>query len=105
MNIELPNEYVVYAETDGVSEACTEGNPGYFALWHPDEIEANNQNLDIASRAPGFLGFGTDGGGELLVFDATGAVFMLPLVGMEPKHAQRIADSWNEVVQRITRRV
>ena len=73
MSIALPNEYIAYIESDGVSEEFTEGLPGYFALWHPDEIEANNKDLQVETYAPGFLGFGTDGGGELLAFDSTGA--------------------------------
>lgn len=102
MSIPLPNDYIAYIEAKGVSEEFTEGLPGYLALWHPDEIEANNKDFQVETYAPGFLGFGTDGGGELLAFDASGAVFMLPLIGMEPRYANRIADSWHEVAQRIT---
>jgi hypothetical protein len=104
MNIELPGDYIAYLEGDGAAEALTEGQPGYFALWHPDEIEANNRDLHVAACAPGFLCFGSDGGGELLAFDASGAVFMLPTVGMEAEQAMQIAGSWREVVERITRR-
>jgi len=104
MSIALPSDYIAYIEGDGVSEEFTEGLPGYFALWHPDEIDTNNKELQVETYAPGFLGFGTDGGGELLAFDASGAVFMLPMVGMEARYANRIADSWHEVAQRITPR-
>lgn len=102
MQIDLPNDYIAYLEGMGVAEGITEGPPGYFALWHPDEIEANNRDLQVATYAPGFLGFGTDGGGELLAFNGSGAVFMLPMIGMEPQYANRIANSWREVAQRIT---
>lgn len=102
MPIDLPNDYIAYLEGTGVAEGFTEGLPGYFALWHPDEIQASNRDLHVATYAPGFLGFGTDGGGELLAFDGSGAVFMLPMIGMEPQYANRIAASWREVVQRIT---
>jgi hypothetical protein len=102
MSINLPGDYIAYIEGGGVFEDFTEGLPGYFALWHPDEIKANNEDLHVEIYAPGFLGFGTDGGGELLAFDTSGAVFMLPLVGMEPRYANKIANSWQEVAQRIT---
>jgi len=102
MRIALPSDYIDYVEGDGVSEEFTEGLPCYFALWHPDEIDTNNKDLQVETYAPGFLGFGTDGGGEMLAFDALGAVFMLPMVGMEARYAKRIADSWHEVAQRIT---
>lgn len=93
MRIDLPDDYIAYLEGMGVAEGFTEGLPGYFALWHPDEIEASNRDLEIATCAPGFLGFGTDGGGELLAFDGSGAVFMLPMIGMEPQYANKIANS------------
>ena len=102
MRIDLPNDYIAYLEGMGVVEGFTEGLPGYFALWHLDEVEASNRDLQVATYAPGFLGFGTDGGGELLAFDGSGAVFMLPMIGMEPQYANRIANSWREVAQRIT---
>lgn len=101
MTIPLPTDYIAYVEGGGVGEGFTDGLPGYFALWHPDEIELNNKDLNVDNYAPGFLGFGTDGGEELLAFDASGAVFMLPLVGMEPRYANKIADSWSEVAKRI----
>jgi len=101
MSVTLSSEYLAWIKKKGVSECCTEGEPGYLALWLLGEIEANNKAYRVPLYAPGFLGFGTDGGGELLAFDASGAVFKLPLVGMEPKCAQRIADSWNEICQRI----
>ena len=97
----LPADYVAYLEGDGVSEGTTEGMPGYFQLWHPDEIEEMNQKIGVWTMAPGFLGFGSDGGGELLAFDKKGAVFMLPMVGMEAKYAKKIADSWLEIQRRI----
>lgn len=68
----------------------------------PDEIESSNRDLQVSTYAPDFLGFGTDGGGELLAFDGSGAVFMLPMIGMEPQFANRIVNSWREVAQRIT---
>ena len=102
MQIGLPSDYIAYLEGTGVAEGFTEGLPGCFALWHPDEIEASNRDLQVATYAPGFLGFGTDGGGELLAFDGSGAVFMLPMIGMEPQYATKIAKSWREVTQRIT---
>jgi len=101
MSIDLPADYLAYVEGDGVAEGTTEGDPGYFQLWPPDDIEEMNQNLGVATMAPGFLGFGSDGGGELLAFDQKGAVFMLPMVGMEAKGAKKIADSWAQIRERI----
>jgi hypothetical protein len=101
MKIDLPAEYFRYLESGGVVEGFTEGMPGYIALWPLDEIETNNKELEVEKYAPGFLGFGGDGGGELLAFDKEGNVYMLPMVGMEPRYAKRIASSWSEIENRI----
>lgn len=101
---ELPSEYWDFLESPGaVSEGLADGEPGYFALWHPDEIDDRNAALNVCEAAPGFLGFGTDGGGEMLAFDKTGAVYCLPLVGMAPQYARKVAPSWAEFQQRIKR--
>jgi hypothetical protein len=99
--MDLPPDYLKYLESGGAEFGLTEGDPGYFALWHPQEIEANNAQLEMDEFAPGFLGFGTNGGGELLAFDCFGAVFMLPMIGMEPECAKRIANNWTEISLRI----
>ena len=102
MKIHLPPEYLAYVEEDGTDAASTEGDPGYFQLWHPDDVEKMNRDYHVAEYAPGFLGFGSDGGGEMLAFDSAGSVFMIPFVGMEPAEARKIAASWSEIVERIT---
>ena len=101
MKTTLPSDYLTYLE-DGVDVAPTEGEPGYFQLWHPDAVEEMNRSYRVAEYAPGFLGFGSDGGGEMLAFDAHGSVFKIPFVGMAPKEAKKIAASWSEVLARIT---
>lgn len=101
MVIPLPSRYKAYFESGGLVEGFIDGPPGYFALWHPDEIEKNNADLHVAECAPGFLGFGGDGGGEMLAFDSAEAVVMLPMIGMEPQYAQPIARSWEEFEQRL----
>jgi hypothetical protein len=102
MKIELPEDYWAYLESDEVvSEGFADGFPGYFSLWHPDEIEESNLALDVVARAPGFLGFGSNGAGEMLAFDTKGTVYSLPMIGMEPRYATKIADSWTEFRKRI----
>jgi hypothetical protein len=50
-------------------------------------------------HAPGFLAFAGNGGGEVLAFDAIGAVYMIPLIGMEAEQAIKIADSFAEFAE------
>ncbi len=102
MKIALPDDYWAYLESDEVvAEGFADGFPGYFVLWHPDEVEKNNEEIHVASYAPGFLGFGTNGGGEMLAFDEKGVVYALPMIGMEPRYAEKVAESWTEFRKRI----
>ena len=54
-----------------------------------------------ALLAPGFLGFGGSGGGDMLAFDKDGGVYCLPMIGMEARHAEKFAGSWIEFRRRI----
>lgn len=75
--------------------------PSYMQLWPLDKVTEYNDAFEIAEYAPGFFGFGSNGGGELLVFDTEGAVYCLPAVGMEPKYATRVANSWADFARYI----
>ena len=99
----IPNDYIEYIKDVGGYECSTyeDTEPGYAVLWSFEEIEQGNSDVEIDTYAPGFIAFGGDGGGELLVFDGTGAIFMLPMVGMEPDCAIRIAENFQELVSRF----
>ena len=97
----LPPDYLHYFTGDGPNEGALSVDPGWFVLWPPEEIESWNREYEVDQYAPGFLGFGSSGGGELLAIDAGGAVFMIPLIGMAVDAAVRVADSWSEFVERI----
>ena len=99
----IPNDYVEYIKATGAYECNTheDAQPGYAVLWSFEEIAQGNSDIEIETYAPGFIAFGGDGGGELLVFDGTGAIFMLPMVGMQPDCAIRIAENFQELVSRF----
>jgi len=50
----------------------------------------------LSEYAPGFVTFGGNGGGELLVVNETGEVFYMPAIGMAPDTAIKIASSLQE---------
>jgi len=78
-------------------ESFTEGEPGYIELWSLQDIVGNNEAIQIKQLAPGYLAFAGNGGGEILAFNSQGEVFMLPLIGIEARYAQKIANTWNEL--------
>lgn len=100
--LQLPKDYLSYVEAGGSDSCFTEGDPGYFQLWAVEEREALNRDYKVDEFAPGFIGFGSDGGGELLAFDSSGAVFMIPFIGDGVEDAKKIANAWSEIVSRIT---
>ena len=73
----------------------------WFELWPVDEMDQWNKDYEVHKYAPGFYGFGTDGGGEMYAFGPDEKVYALPFIGMEPKVATLLADSWTELEQKI----
>ena len=99
--LSVPNEYQRYIERHGTFEGFTSGEPGYIELWSLTELPGNNLDIQIQELAPGFVAFAGNGGGEILAFNASGAVFMLPLIGMEPSCAISVAGSFAELLARF----
>ncbi|MET3619399.1 SMI1/KNR4 family protein [Burkholderia ambifaria] len=99
----VPPAYTDYLRTKGVFEGFTRDGtePGYVVLWPAEEILQNNADVEMATCAPDYIAFGGDGGGELLAFDLSGAVFMLPLIGLASESAIRIADSFLDLAARF----
>ncbi len=101
MRFQLPPQYLEFIETNGIVECFTSDEPGYIKFWRLEELDKINSDVETELNAPGYFGFASNGGGEMISFDETGAVFMLPFIGMEPQTAIRIADSFDELVQRL----
>lgn len=57
-----------------------------------------NKGYEVAEYAPGFLGFASSGGGEMLAFDKDNKIFSIPFIGMSPKEALPVAKNWEEFV-------
>lgn len=96
--LSVPNEYQQYLKEHGLFEGFTSAEPGYIELWSLEDLPGNNSDIQIQELAPGFVAFAGNGGGEILAFNSSGAVFMLPLIGMEPRHAVPVASSFAELV-------
>ena len=97
----LPAQYVSYFTGGGRKEGGLTVEPGWFQLWPPDEVDRWNQDYHVQEFAPGFLGFGSSGGGELLAFDDDGRIVMIPLISMSADEAKPVANSWSEFVEKF----
>lgn len=97
----LPEDYIAYGASNGPKEGALAIEPGWFQLWEIAEVEQWNREYHISEFAPGFLGFGSSGGGELLAFDPASRIVMIPMVGLSPDEAKLVANSWSEFVEKI----
>ncbi len=83
----------------GGRRACElEASPHLCEFWEEAHLERNNLEYEFPRYAPGFCGFASSGGGELLAFSPTGAVVSLPAIGMEPAVATAVAPEWHAFV-------
>jgi hypothetical protein len=97
MTVSLPYDLKHFIAEHGLFEGLTRNySPGYVELWAIEDIPQENTAIEMDVYAPGFLAFAGNGGGEVLAFDANGAVYMIPLIGMGPEQATKIADSFTE---------
>lgn len=99
--VRLPADYLVYLAGTNGGEGDLGVDPGWIQLWSADEVLAHNEGYCIGESLPGCFAFATNGGGELIVFDARGTepypVLMVPFIPMEIESAVRIAGSFSEL--------
>jgi hypothetical protein len=100
--LELPKGLVAYHRSGGRLEGdLGEGFPGWFQLWPLAEIEERNRGYETQQNVPGFMGIGSNGGGEMLAISPSGQVVAIPFIGMEAEVATLVADSWDAFESRI----
>ena len=87
----LPPDYLAWLALSNGGEGELGVEPGWFALWPAEEVAPLNAAYEIAALLPGFIGIGSNGGGELLALGPDHAVYMAPFVPMEVGAAMAIA--------------
>jgi len=99
--MKAPQDFIAYLRSEAPKFGDLPSFPVYFQLWDEADLEQFNTEYQVPKWAPGFFGFGSDGGGEMFAFDEKGRIFALPFVGMDPKEATFVCESWAEFVSRI----
>jgi hypothetical protein len=94
MNMQLPKQFLAFLQNSKPKEGELSVDPWWYQIWPTEEIEELNKSYEVVTNAPSFIGFGSSGGGEMLAFNATGQVYMIPFIGMCDADAKLIADSW-----------
>ena len=76
----------------------------YLQLWSCEEIIEYNKGNEVQKYMPGFLMFGSDGGGETFTLDCTKtppAVVLLPAIGFDYESVVPVAGNFLEFLVRL----
>jgi hypothetical protein len=105
----LPDSYLGQLAISNGGEGDLGAEPGWISLWPAEEVIELNADYEIADSLPGFFGFASNGGGELIAFDhRTGAPFpivMVPFIPMDVREAIQIARSFDSFLHLIGKRL
>jgi cell wall assembly regulator SMI1 len=77
----------------------------YLILWKVEELSDFNDGYEVSKHAPGFIVFGSNGGGDGFAFDTRKSpyrVMQVPFVGMSADDGFRVAESFNELLTRMS---
>lgn len=79
----LPSDYIAFMKTYNGGAGFV--GDDYLILWHIEEITPFNKEYEVEKYAPGFLFFGSSGGGEAYAFNLhehPWTVVRIPFIGM-----------------------
>jgi hypothetical protein len=92
--LDLPEEYLAFLQLNNGGEGDLGIEPGWFQLWPAEYVIESNKQAWL----PGFFGFGSNGGGELLAFDTREQppwkVYMIPFGTLEEADSILVAESF-----------
>jgi hypothetical protein len=102
----VPNAYFDLLRFSNGGEGDLGVEPGWFCPWSAEEVLVNNAGYRVAEFYGQFLGFGSNGGGELIAFDCRVTppwpIIMIPFIG-GTEHCERIADDFDAFLANIGR--
>jgi hypothetical protein len=93
----LPAEYLAFLRLSNGGEGALGVEPGWFQLWPAAEVPSLNRGYAVSEFLPTYVGFGSDGGGELLAFAPTGEIVRVPFVPMATTEVRVIAPSFRQL--------
>ena len=100
--LKLPAEYVQFLKLTDGGEGFIGGQ--YAILLAVEELHSTNQDCEFMKYMPGFLGFGSNGGGEAYGFDTRDPlrpVVQVPFIGAAWKDASPLGESFNSFLEKL----
>jgi antitoxin component of MazEF toxin-antitoxin module len=102
--VNFPEDYVEWLTlSNGGSGKVGAGS--YLLLRPVDKLASHNDLLQVKKFAPGFIFFGSDGGGEGYAFDnrqAVVSIVQMPFIGMSPEVAKPCGKTFKEFLQYLS---
>jgi hypothetical protein len=102
LSMPLPADYRIFLLQSNGGEGFI--GKHYLILWRAEELFQFNRDYQVDDYAPGFLMFGSDGGGDGFAFDKRTSPFRVmevPFIGMSLNDAFFIADSFTRMLERM----
>lgn len=102
LGVKLPSDYLAFLEAGDGGEGFV--GEDYLVLWRAGELHPFNQDYEVQANAPGLLGFGSNGGGEMFAFDlrvSSCPVLMVPFIGMSLEDAFVVAGGFTQFIRRM----
>jgi hypothetical protein len=93
----VPSAYVELLRTESGAEGDLGIAPGWVQIWPAERVLEFNASHRVAEFLPDFVGFGTNGGDELLAFDTRSApwgIVRVPRIGMWQSGAIKLASDF-----------
>jgi len=101
----LPPAYLNHLRQVGGGEGELDVDPGWIQFWSAEEVVELNGAYEVRQNIPGFFGFASNGGGELLAFDlreeGDPPVVMVPFIPMSVTEARHVANTFEELRGRL----
>jgi len=99
----LPGSYLSFLAYSNGGEGPLAIEPAWFGIWPAEQFIDLNHSYKVDEWLPGFFGFGSSGGGELLAFDTRTPepwkVVTVPFIPLDEEDAIVIAGSFEELVK------
>lgn len=104
----LPSSYFEFLRLSNGGEGELGVEPGWFRIWPASEVLSANKAYEIPSVLPGYLGFGSSGGGELLAFRLDRPdppIVMIPFIPLDAAEELPVAANFAEFVSKLGVRI
>ncbi|MCB9583468.1 MAG: SMI1/KNR4 family protein [Polyangiaceae bacterium] len=97
----LPRSYLDQLAMSNGGEGSLTVQPWWIVFWEAESVIESNADYELSKHLPGFFGFASSGGGELLAFDARGRepfpIVAIPFIPLDATLAILVARNFDEL--------